>query len=96
MVNEVEKFLKQDKEKRNAIDTKNQADSVIYHTEKQLKELRDKVPDPLKEKVEAKLGELKRHNILGSTQAIKDVMGVLNQKVIQLGQSLYKRQELLA
>ena len=41
MVKEAEKFAKEDKEKRDAIDTKNQADSVLYQTEKQLKELGD-------------------------------------------------------
>ncbi|XP_062026670.1 stromal 70 kDa heat shock-related protein, chloroplastic-like [Rosa rugosa] len=91
MVNEAEKFAKEDKEKRDAIDTKNQADSVVYQTEKQLKELGDKVPAPVKEKVEAKLGELKEAISGGSTQAIKDAMAALNQEVMQLGQSLYNQ-----
>ncbi|MFQ6658585.1 hypothetical protein Gotur_027784, partial [Gossypium turneri] len=42
MVKEAERFAQEDKEKRDAIDTKNQADSVVYQTEKQLKELGDK------------------------------------------------------
>ena len=71
MVKEAEKFAKEDKEKRDAIDTKNQADSVLYQTEKQLKELGDKVPGPVKEKVEAKVKELKDAICGGSTQAIK-------------------------
>jgi hypothetical protein len=91
MVNEAEKFAKEDKEKRDAIDTKNQADSVVYQTEKQLKELGDKVPAPVKEKVEAKLGELKDAISGGSTQTIKDAMAALNQEVMQLGQSLYNQ-----
>ncbi|KAI3445575.1 hypothetical protein Pfo_002240 [Paulownia fortunei] len=91
MVSEAEKFAKEDKEKRDAIDTKNQADSVVYQTEKQLKELGDKVPAPVKEKVEAKLGELKDAISGGSTQAIKDAMTALNQEVMQLGQSLYNQ-----
>ncbi|KAK4406854.1 Stromal heat shock-related protein, chloroplastic [Sesamum angolense] len=81
----------EDKEKRDAIDTKNQADSVVYQTEKQLKELGDKVPAPVKEKVEAKLGELKDAISGGSTQAMKDAMTALNQEVMQLGQSLYNQ-----
>ncbi|KAK4491268.1 hypothetical protein RD792_002004 [Penstemon davidsonii] len=92
MVSEAEKFAKEDKEKRDAIDTKNQADSVVYQTEKQLKELGDKVPAPLKEKVEAKLVELKDAISGDSTQAIKDAMSALNQEVMQLGQSLYNQQ----
>ena len=39
MVNEAERFAKDNKEKRDAIDTKNQAESVVYQTENQLKEL---------------------------------------------------------
>ncbi|KAF8411973.1 hypothetical protein HHK36_004531 [Tetracentron sinense] len=91
MVKEAEKFAKEDKEKRDAIDTKNQAESVVYQTEKQLKELGDKVPAPVKEKVEAKLGELKDAISGGSTQTIKDSMAALNQEVMQLGQSLYNQ-----
>lgn len=91
MVKEAEKFAKEDKEKRDAIDTKNQADSVVYQTEKQLKELGDKVPGPVKEKVEAKLQELKDTIAGGSIQAIKDAMTALNQEVMQLGQSLYNQ-----
>lgn len=91
MVSEAEKFSKEDKEKRDAIDTKNQADSVVYQTEKQLTELGDKVPAPVKEKVEAKLGELKDAISGGSTQTMKDAMAALNQEVMQLGQSLYNQ-----
>lgn len=39
IVNEAERFAKDYKENRDAIDTKNQAESVVYQTEKQLKEL---------------------------------------------------------
>ncbi|KAG5548607.1 hypothetical protein RHGRI_014080 [Rhododendron griersonianum] len=91
MVKEAERFAKEDKEKREAIDTKNQADSVVYQTEKQLKELGEKVPGPVKEKVEAKLKDLKDAISGSSTQAMKDTMAALNQEVMQLGQSLYNR-----
>ncbi|KAF9617796.1 hypothetical protein IFM89_038907 [Coptis chinensis] len=66
-------------------------DEVQRMTKKQLKELGDKVPAPVKEKVEAKLGELKEAISGGSTQAIKDAMPTLNQEVMQLGQSLYNQ-----
>ena len=91
MVKEAERFAKEDKERRDAIDTKNQADSVVYQTEKQLKELGDKVPGPVKEKVEAKLQELRDAISGGSTQGMKDAMAALNQEVMQLGQSLYNQ-----
>lgn len=91
MVQEAEKFAKEDKEKRDSIDTKNQAESVVYQTEKQLKELGDKVPADVKDKVESKLSELKDAISGGSTQTIKDTMAALNQEVMQLGQSLYSQ-----
>ena len=91
MVSEAEKFAEEDKEKRDAIDTKNQADSVVYQTEKQLKDLGDKVPSEVKAKVEAKLGELREAISGGSTQGMKDAMAALNQEVMQLGQSLYNQ-----
>ncbi|KAE8728105.1 Stromal 70 kDa heat shock-related protein [Hibiscus syriacus] len=83
--------LLDDKEKRDAIDTKNQADSVVYQTEKQLKELGDKVPAAVKEKVEVKLQELKDAISGGSTQGMKDAIAALNQEVMQLGQSVYNQ-----
>ena len=39
MVKEAERFAKEDKQKMEAIDIRNQADSVVYQTEKQLKEV---------------------------------------------------------
>ncbi|XP_038897254.1 stromal 70 kDa heat shock-related protein, chloroplastic-like [Benincasa hispida] len=91
MVKEAEKFAKEDKEKRDAIDTKNQADSVVYQTEKQLKELGDKIPTTVRDTVEAKLKELKDAISNGSIETIKNSMAALNQEVMQMGQSLYSQ-----
>lgn len=91
MVEEADKFAQEDKEKRDAIDTKNQADSVVYQTEKQLKELGDKVPAPVKEKVDVKLQELKDAIAGGSTQSMKTSMEALNQEVMQIGQAMYNQ-----
>jgi molecular chaperone DnaK (HSP70) len=45
MVNEADRFANEDKAKREAVETKNNAESMVYQTEKQLKELGDKVRD---------------------------------------------------
>lgn len=42
MVKEAEKFASEDKERREAVDTRNQAESLAFQTEKQIKELGDK------------------------------------------------------
>jgi hypothetical protein len=43
MVNEADRFADEDKAKRKAVETKNNAESMVYQTEKQIKELGDKV-----------------------------------------------------
>ena len=45
---DAERFAAEDKKKREAVDTKNQAESMIYQTEKQLDEFKEKVPDDVK------------------------------------------------
>ncbi|KAL9251948.1 Stromal 70 kDa heat shock-related protein [Drosera capensis] len=91
MVKEAERYTEEDKEKRDALDTKNQADSLVYRTEKQLKDLGDKVPAAIKEKVETKINELKDAISAGVTQRIKVMLAALNQEVLQIGQALYSR-----
>merc|ERR1719230_423293 len=59
MVNESEMYADEDKKKREAVDTKNQADGMVYQSEKQLEELKEKIPSDIKEKVEVKIKELK-------------------------------------
>ncbi|CAN7072936.1 unnamed protein product [Brassica oleracea var. botrytis] len=81
---EAERFAKDDKQKREAIDTKNQ-------TEKQLEIFGEKIPGEMKEKIEAKLQELKDKIGSGSTQEIKDSVAALNQEVMQIGLFMYNQ-----
>ncbi|KAI3959281.1 hypothetical protein MKW98_018871 [Papaver atlanticum] len=78
MVKEAERFAGEDKENKDAIDTKNQGDSLIYQTE---------TTQGVGKK--GKLGKLKEAVNGRSTKAIKDAMTALNQEVMKLGQSLY-------
>eukprot|EP00245_Coleochaete_scutata_P010802 TRINITY_DN38_c0_g1_i1.p1 TRINITY_DN38_c0_g1~~TRINITY_DN38_c0_g1_i1.p1 ORF type:complete len:710 (-),score=221.22 TRINITY_DN38_c0_g1_i1:292-2421(-) len=91
MVKEAERFANEDKEKREAVDVRNQSDSMIYQAEKQLKELGDKVSTELKEKVEAKLKDLKDAVAGGNTAAMKDAQSALQQELMQLGQAIYSQ-----
>uniref|UniRef100_A0A7S2T2V6 Heat shock protein 70 n=1 Tax=Chloropicon primus TaxID=1764295 RepID=A0A7S2T2V6_9CHLO len=93
MVNEAEKFSEADKQKREAVDVRNQADSMVYQTEKQLNELADKVPADIKEKVEAKLNDLKSSLQTEDVEAIKAAQEALQQEVVQLGQAIYSNTE---
>ncbi|XRB23836.1 heat shock 70kDa protein [Pseudoscourfieldia marina] len=96
--NEVESMMKDaeanadaDKEKRDAIDTKNSADSMLYQTKKQLTELGDKIPEDVKSKVEAKLGELEEAINSDNTEKMKAAQEALQQEVMAMGQSMYQQ-----
>ena len=60
MVKEAEENAEADKKKRESVDTKNHADSLINETEKNLKEHGDKVPEDDKNKITADIEELKK------------------------------------
>ena len=58
-----------------------QADSLIYQTEKQLKELGEKVPAEIKTKVEAKVNELKEVAAKDDVEATKKALDELQKEV---------------
>ncbi|GLI62862.1 heat shock protein 70B [Volvox africanus] len=91
MVKEAEKFATEDKKRRESVETKNQAETMVYQTEKQLKEFEGKVPADTKAKVESKLADLK--SSLGSEDAevIKTAMTALQQEVMAMGQAMYSQ-----
>ena len=60
MVKEAEENAEADKKKREAVDTRNHADSLINETEKNLKEHGDKVPEADKNKISTDIEELKK------------------------------------
>jgi len=59
-VKDAERFAEEDKKRKEAIDTKNEADSMVFQTEKMIKDLEDKIEPADKEKLEAELANLKR------------------------------------
>merc|ERR1719386_263711 len=91
MVNDAEKNAAEDGKKREEVDTRNQADSMVYQTEKQLTELGDKVPAEMKAKVEGNLTELKDAIASGSVDGMKAAQDSLQQEVMAMGQSMYSQ-----
>merc|ERR1719460_1411204 len=89
MVNDAEKNADEDSKKREEVDTRNQADSMVYQTEKQITELGDKVPAEMKTKVEGKLNELKEAIASGSVEGMKSAQDSLQQEVMAMGQAMY-------
>lgn len=93
-VKEAEQFAEEDKKKKELIEVKNQAESLIYQTENTLNELGDKVAEDEKKKVEEKITALK--DVVGSenlddikkrTEALTGELNTLSQKLYaQAGQ----------
>ncbi len=96
--NEVEKMVKDaesnasvDKEKREKIDLKNQAETLVYQTEKQLGELGDKVDASAKTKVEEKSKELKEATSQEDYESMKKLLEELQQELYAIGSSVYQQ-----
>ena len=90
MVNEAETFSSSDKERREKIDRKNQADSLAYQAEKQLQELGDKVPADDKTKIEGLAKDLKDAVTKEDDEQIQKVMPELQQALFTLGSNMYQ------
>ena len=96
--NEVDKMVKDaemnasaDKEKREKIDIKNQAETLVYQAEKQIGELGDKVDEAAKAKVEEKRVKLKEATEKDDYETMKTLVEELQQELYSLGASVYQQ-----
>jgi molecular chaperone DnaK len=93
MVQDAESNAEADKQKRESIDTKNQADSMIHSAEKNLKEYGDKVSEQEKTAIEADLKSLKEAVAGDDLEKIKSGLEALTQSSMKLGEAMYKEQQ---
>ncbi len=96
--NEVDKMVKDaetnasaDKEKRDRIDLKNQSETLVYQTEKQLAELGDKIDQATKSKVEEKSKTLKDAISNEDYDLMKKLLEELQQELYAVGSSVYQQ-----
>jgi heat shock 70kDa protein 1/2/6/8 len=89
MVNEAEKFAGEDKAKREAIETKNSADTLVYQTKKQMEEFKDKLPAEIKTSMEGKVKDLEEAIKTDDVDKIKAAMESLQQESMKMGQAVY-------
>ncbi|RAM51025.1 molecular chaperone DnaK [Mastigocladus laminosus UU774] len=91
MVREAEQNASTDKDRREKIDRKNQADSLAYQAEKQLQELGDKVPEADKTKVEGLVKDLRDAITKDDDEQIKKLMPELQQALFAVGSNIYQQ-----
>ena len=90
MVKDAEVNAAADKEKRERIDLKNQAETLVYQAEKQLGELGDKVPADQKSQVEGFVTELKEAIAAEDYDKMKSILETLQQALYAAGASVYQ------
>jgi molecular chaperone DnaK len=93
MVKEAESHAADDKKRREKVELNNQADALIYATEKHLKEHGDKVPASDKSSIETAIADLKGVKDGDDLDAIKKKIETLSEASMKLGEAVYKAQQ---
>ena len=93
MVRDAEAHADEDKKKREAIEARNHADSIVYSTEKSLKEFGDKIDAVEKGNIENKLAELKKLMEGEDAEAIKKATEELAEASHKLAEAVYAKKE---
>jgi molecular chaperone DnaK len=89
MVKEAEEHAAEDKKRREDQDTKNQAEQMVYQTEKLIKENDEKLPEDVKTTVQADVDALKTALAGDDIDAIKAALETLNTSAQKLGEAIY-------
>ncbi len=90
-VKDAELHAEEDRKKRELVDARNQADSMIYTTEKTMKDLADKVDADTRAKVESAIGDLKKAMEGEDTEVIKQQTEALTQASHKLAEAMYQK-----
>lgn len=92
MVKEAEANAENDKKEREKVEVRNEADSMIYQTEKTLKEMGDKVNAADRQRIEDAVATLKKAVEGGDTADIKSKTEALQQAAYKIAEEMYKQQ----
>jgi molecular chaperone DnaK len=90
MVNDAKSHADEDKKKKEEVEIRNRADSMVYQTERQLKENGDKIPDDVKQPVQAGIEDLKKALEANDTARMDEIMKQLEEKMHKFAEELYK------
>jgi len=93
MVKDAEQFAEEDKTRREAAEAKNNAESLIHSTERQIAEHGDKVDAGLKSEIEAAIAEAKTAVEGGDAAAMTEKSQALAQVAMKLGQAIYEKEQ---
>jgi molecular chaperone DnaK len=89
MVRESELHAEEDRRHKEEVETRNQADSLAYQTERTLQEIGDKVPENIRTEVEGKIAAVRSALQSGTVDQIRSAMEELAMAAQQIGQAVY-------
>jgi molecular chaperone DnaK len=93
MVNDAEKYSVADKERKDAIDARNEADALIYSTEKSVSEYKDRLPQNVVDDINNGIAELRTSMEGESAEDIKAKITALQQAAMKIGEHLAGKTE---
>jgi molecular chaperone DnaK len=90
MVEDAERFREQDRDRKEAVEARNSADSIVYTAEKLMKEQGDKLPEDKRHDVEAKIDAVKKALEQDDMAAVRRATEELSTAVQELGAAMYE------
>jgi molecular chaperone DnaK len=93
MVKEAELHAEEDKKEKEKAEVRNEADAMVYSTEKNIKDLGDKVNAAEKAKAEEAIAQLKQALESGDTEAVKSKTEILKQVSYKIAEEVYAKQQ---
>ncbi len=91
MVKEAEAHAAEDERRKAAIESRNKAETLVYTTEKSLREMGEKIPPAEKSEIEAKLGDLKKALEGGDAEVIDNAAEALTTASHKMAEQMYKQ-----
>jgi len=89
MIREAEQYAEEDRKRREAAELRNQADTLVYQTEKFLSENSDKVPAEVKSEIERDIADVKKALEGDDTDALRQAFDKLSTSRTKIGEAMY-------
>ena len=91
MKNAAKEHAAEDKQKKESVEVRNQADSLVFQTKKQMEELKDKVPADVKSRLEAEMKKVEDAIATNNTEQIKSATESLSKVWNEVASQLYSQ-----
>jgi molecular chaperone DnaK len=92
MKNAAKEHAAEDKKKKEEVDVRNSADSLVFQTKKQVEELKDKLPEDAKNNLESEITKVEDALKTNNTETIKSATDSLNKVWSEISQQMYAQQ----